>query len=224
VDKLAGKYPFLNPYNYCANNPVNLIDLDGRDIVLIECTKYNKDGTAYLGKHGQVSKVTEAALSDILNTDEGKTFLSQYAKSGDKIGNYTFKEDGKLSDRTLRIQDISMSEERGQKLPSSDGAITTIEENGKIITTVKIYSLGMDKYDVGETLSHEMQLHGYNVDPTAKGEEKIAANRDHQALKLKNIKHEGYKQYDNIRNQLNKVDPKYNNAFKKAEEHAKYHY
>jgi len=32
VDPLAGKYPGLSPYNYCAGNPVNLTDPTGRSI------------------------------------------------------------------------------------------------------------------------------------------------------------------------------------------------
>ena len=40
MDPLAEKYPHLNPYVYCAGNPVNYIDLDGRDWVL---AKYGSD-------------------------------------------------------------------------------------------------------------------------------------------------------------------------------------
>ena len=32
VDPMADKYPGLSPYTYCANNPVKLVDPDGRDI------------------------------------------------------------------------------------------------------------------------------------------------------------------------------------------------
>jgi len=32
VDPLSDKYPNLSPYTYCANNPVRLVDPDGRDI------------------------------------------------------------------------------------------------------------------------------------------------------------------------------------------------
>ena len=38
VDPLADKYPSMSPYTYCANNPVRLVDEDGRDIwELDEC-------------------------------------------------------------------------------------------------------------------------------------------------------------------------------------------
>jgi RHS repeat-associated protein len=33
VDPLAEKYYHINPYTYVANNPINAIDPDGRDII-----------------------------------------------------------------------------------------------------------------------------------------------------------------------------------------------
>lgn len=35
VDPLAEKYPNINPYVYVANNPINAIDPDGRDIIIL---------------------------------------------------------------------------------------------------------------------------------------------------------------------------------------------
>lgn len=35
VDPLAEKYPGLSSYNYCANNPVMLMDPDGEKIVIV---------------------------------------------------------------------------------------------------------------------------------------------------------------------------------------------
>jgi len=32
VDPMSDNYPSMSPYNYCANNPVILVDPDGRDI------------------------------------------------------------------------------------------------------------------------------------------------------------------------------------------------
>ncbi len=32
VDPMSDKYPSMSPYNYCANNPVILVDPDGREI------------------------------------------------------------------------------------------------------------------------------------------------------------------------------------------------
>ena len=41
VDPMSDKYPSLSPYTYCADNPVKLVDPDGREITLE--TIYKKD-------------------------------------------------------------------------------------------------------------------------------------------------------------------------------------
>ena len=38
VDPMSDKYPSMSPYNYCANNPVILVDPDGRDIYTFDET------------------------------------------------------------------------------------------------------------------------------------------------------------------------------------------
>jgi hypothetical protein len=223
VDPLWEKYPGMSPYAYCADNPVKYIDTDGEEIILVEYRKRNITGQL-IGSRGDVSKTTMAALTDMLKTDEGMNYLSQYAKTGDKIGDYTFSKEGKYSDRTLRIEDMSYSEVSGQIIPSGiDGSYKTVEsKEGKITTTIEIFSIGMDKYDAAEALSHEMLLHGY--DPEPQMDKKAKASKDHQALKSKDSKHKGYRQYNNIRTQLKAIDKKYDNAFKQAEKHAQENY
>jgi len=58
VDPLADKYPGLSPYTYCADNPVKLVDPDGRDYevvfdhekktITIQATYYAKDINDYV--------------------------------------------------------------------------------------------------------------------------------------------------------------------------------
>jgi len=35
VDPMSDKYPSMSPYNYCANNPVILVDPDGREFIYV---------------------------------------------------------------------------------------------------------------------------------------------------------------------------------------------
>ncbi len=35
IDPMSDKYPSMSPYNYCANNPVILVDPDGREVWLL---------------------------------------------------------------------------------------------------------------------------------------------------------------------------------------------
>ena len=43
-DPMAGKYLSLSPYNYCAGNPVNLLDLNGMDVYILLYTTDNSRG------------------------------------------------------------------------------------------------------------------------------------------------------------------------------------
>jgi len=54
VDPMSDKYPSMSPYTYCANNPVKLVDEDGREIGdfiangTIIGNDGNKDGKLYV--------------------------------------------------------------------------------------------------------------------------------------------------------------------------------
>ncbi len=63
VDPLAGKYPNLSPYSYCANNPIIHIDPDGRDYGLYFDSKtYTVTVKAtYYAVAGDVSSAQQAA-------------------------------------------------------------------------------------------------------------------------------------------------------------------
>ncbi len=47
VDPMSDKYPSLSPYTYCANNPIMMVDPDGRHIWVV-----GDDGVKYLYKDG----------------------------------------------------------------------------------------------------------------------------------------------------------------------------
>ncbi|MGP1515928.1 MAG: RHS repeat-associated core domain-containing protein, partial [Bacteroidales bacterium] len=42
TDPMSDKYPSLTPYNYCANNPVILVDPNGEEIWIGESTSRHK--------------------------------------------------------------------------------------------------------------------------------------------------------------------------------------
>ncbi|MGG5506459.1 MULTISPECIES: hypothetical protein [unclassified Myroides] len=67
VDPHAEKYPNINPYVYVANNPINAIDPDGRDII-------------HLNGKGSITKVVNDNKSHITIMDGGKVrSLSDYS-------------------------------------------------------------------------------------------------------------------------------------------------
>ncbi len=58
VDPMAGKYPSLSPYTYCANNPVRLVDLNGM---------FDDEAKAIKIRNRAVRKYGEDRVSDVYN-------------------------------------------------------------------------------------------------------------------------------------------------------------
>ena len=94
TDPMADKYPSLTPYNYCANNPVKLIDPNGMEIWISDDATgtsfkyengnlYNKDGTIYKIPYlkSNFLKSVRNALRTIQKSDIGKQMLSDLQNS-----------------------------------------------------------------------------------------------------------------------------------------------
>ena len=79
VDPMADKYPSLSPYNYCAWNPMKLVDPDGRDVT--ESNDWYKDANGYV--HWDANVHSQADL------EHGKTYIGRtvcmVAEGDDKI-------------------------------------------------------------------------------------------------------------------------------------------
>ena len=78
VDPMWEKYAGMNPYNYCAGNPVKLVDPDGRDIVVYSKGENNEDieytfvtgddgKGAFYDKNGNVYDKGEEFITDLTN-------------------------------------------------------------------------------------------------------------------------------------------------------------
>ena len=85
LDPMAGKYPAITPYSYCAGNPVNLVDPEGKDIysfdkrsgtfTIVENNDNEFDSIVKLNKKGKIQytiidKVEKGILYDGVNFKE----------------------------------------------------------------------------------------------------------------------------------------------------------
>jgi len=94
VDPMSDKYPSMSPYNYCANNPVILVDSDGRELEPIvgldgELLGYTKEGWK-----GIPIVMDKKDYKDGMSKDqalEKGTSLDEYGK-GIKISDKTWEE------------------------------------------------------------------------------------------------------------------------------------
>ena len=67
VDPMADKYPSMSPYNYCAGNPVKLVDPDGRDVYRLD----TKTGSLVLHKKDN-AKIDRIEAGTYLNNGGSK--------------------------------------------------------------------------------------------------------------------------------------------------------
>jgi RHS repeat-associated protein len=68
MDPLAEKYINTTPYHYALNNPVLLIDTDGREVIIHSLSGTKKE-----------------AMIEFLNTKTGRAYVQQFLKKGEKI-------------------------------------------------------------------------------------------------------------------------------------------
>jgi RHS repeat-associated protein len=213
VDPMATKYYNTSPYALWTGNPMKFIDTEGKEIRLYNIIKIDNRGQA-VAIQG-LSSTTESAMKDVMKTREGVAFFAQFAKAGDVLGDYTFTKDGTLSNVTLNMWDYSY--EKGE-IPSyaqpKSGSIGVADD--KKTVTLKVVSNGVDKTDIAETLTHETQIHGFNISNKIAGTPTTTEAQDHNALKNQDTSHKGYKQYKSVQEQLQKIDEEYIKIFQEA--------
>jgi len=151
VDPMSDKYPHLTSYNYCANNPVMLIDPDGREIWI-----NGDDGNNYQYKRGN------------LYTKDGKKY-----KGADKFANQvkndlnTLKKNGQKGDiNTLEKSKNKHNIMRSEGKNSSDAENQYNKKNHIPIGSTILYNPESERSDDGARpaiigLSHELS-HSYD--------------------------------------------------------------
>lgn len=77
VDPLCEKYYWISPYAFCLNNPVNVIDPDGRDAIYITFPKYKADGYPMTGHAGVL----------LIDNKTGYTKYYEYGRYQSDLGN-----------------------------------------------------------------------------------------------------------------------------------------
>ena len=74
VDPMSAKYPFVSPYVYCTNNPINIVDPDGEDII-----------GALIGiLVGATTEIISQTIANGMNNlSEGKGFFNEWSDNMD---------------------------------------------------------------------------------------------------------------------------------------------
>ena len=141
VDPLADKYPNLSPYTYCADNPVRLVDPEGRDVYFVgddndraieHLQNHNEEGKLeYAGTpKTKIDKMLVAAIDDedisvFITTDKSNSFGGISSETGGAyMGN--FFENGKVC--TDQYVCPSMLEKFDKSVGDNKPGLTMIHE------------------------------------------------------------------------------------------------
>jgi RHS repeat-associated protein len=78
VDPMSDKYPSLSPYVYCADNPIELVDPNGEEIVLfVNKTKYSYNGKNFVDKDGNIASFRQNSFESRVLSDLNKLYNSE---------------------------------------------------------------------------------------------------------------------------------------------------
>lgn len=92
-DPYGEKYYDLSPYSFCANNPINFVDPDGRNIFIYDIENqqfkkyewksvgdiwgfYDENDQIYSGSNDFINAASNA-LKDLMGTNTGKNIVAQ---------------------------------------------------------------------------------------------------------------------------------------------------
>ncbi|MCQ2225871.1 MAG: RHS repeat-associated core domain-containing protein [Paludibacteraceae bacterium] len=81
VDPMSDKYPSLSPYNYCAWNPVKLVDPDGRKI---KGVSYDSQTGSYSFSQNAIRNGADRFVNELSKTHKGQEILHGLIQSSQR--------------------------------------------------------------------------------------------------------------------------------------------
>ena len=162
MDPLCEKYYSVSPYAYCHNNPVMMVDPDGRDIVRWDVS-LNRNGNTQQRQYTFNEKF-EWAMRIFCQTEYGKTLISSFTPAGENI--FGISGNGKYAKYRLDIQlgnyaDIT---QKTTAVGTREGSFGIYEREGEVRFSIFINTTGRDDGEILETIAHEFALHGSDID------------------------------------------------------------
>ncbi len=154
VDPMADKYPGVSPYVYCGNNPVRLVDPDGRDIWIYDNGAfykymngklYTQDGEEFESAKGTFAHKVEKALNKLSSTTVGGEMIESLSTCKDEY--YIQK-----SRKSSFISDNCYYEENGELI--SGGTINWNPRGTQLPTNGFLSRTRSPMTDLGHELSH----------------------------------------------------------------------
>ena len=163
VDPMSDKYPSLSPYNYCAWNPLKLVDSDGKEIYMLFYTKGNKKGGDKMFKAAALTR-----RRDIMNNasfDKSKDIVVMCAISDlATIKGTVDKIQGKYGDKYGKTKEFNLWSHGGL-----DGPTGSVETSSNTLDTKQMTIEGWGQIDFDWAQNATASFFGCNTGVESKG-------------------------------------------------------
>jgi RHS repeat-associated protein len=221
IDPLAEKYYNVSPYAYCADNPVNAVDPDGKEIQYFLLT-LDRGEADYLIQNNKTMENVLKAIGIIRQTDYGSNFFNSFEKGG---ANFAYKLD-------INTTVLNSSQTSPDNLPKIFGNsdLDYDDENDRIKFELTVDDSEKSVGEILQTICHEISDHlntpninsAINVfEKNGKGKNgfdkahnlfyKDSAHKQHR----QQDEHQGnpWKYYEQLMDQIIKRHPEYKEDF-----------
>ena len=235
VDPLADEYGGISPYAYCGDNPVNVIDPDGKKVIPIRFIGSGE--VTYYRSPLQFQK----AMIAFGKTSFGRQILADFTPKDKYI--YGVRGNGKYADYNLVIEEIDYTNSKEQFLHFNKNPYNTINAttemlnvDGKPAFYVQ-FNVQRTQEELTETVSHEFTVHLSDYNDIIKAYEKemrysdakrlwnsVPESKQHNDMVNKKYKYKGTYNYYETSEELKKQNPQLEKVFEDAYEYNKKHY
>ena len=165
VDPLAEKYTTAGSFLYCVNNPIKLVDPNGKKILPTLYNKVNRGHSKAEGSHYRSKTKYMSAMKRFASTTYGKKFIGNFLEKG--ISQYGAKGTGKFADCILWIQeyDLGNVDETVQRdyMGNNNGSFNVFVMNNQLYVELRLDVTNRSEDELSETIAHELALHGSDV-------------------------------------------------------------
>ena len=227
TDPLQEKYASVSSYGYCINNPIVLIDSDGKDIYPVLYNTTDQRGHA-IGIIYKSIKKYMTAMRMFGQTTYGRQFIGAFIEKNQT--QYGVRGNGKYSKYIFKIEEYYLPkvEDQFRFMYNIEGAFSAEEIDGKLNIILQLDVMNQSTNELAETITHELALHGSDLDKIIKAYEKGGMNAvkklfkrdpegdmDHKSLAKQDKKHEGVSNYNQVKREMIKKYPSTKNIFNK---------
>ena len=232
VDPLADEYGGISPYAYCGDNPVNVIDPDGKKVIPI---RFTEKGVTYYRSPLQFQN----AMIAFGKTSFGRQILADFTPKDKYI--YGVRGNGKYADYNLVIEEIDYIDNMKQflhfnKYNTVNATTEMFNVDGKPAFYIQ-FNVQRTQEELTETVSHEFTVHLSDYNDIIKAYEKemrysdakrlwnsVPESKQHNDMVNKKYKYKGTYNYYKTSEELKKQNPQLEKVFEDAYEYNKKHY